>query len=781
MNINSHKICVLAFILFLGSLLPIRLYAQSPGSSSQIIINADQTDLTKNTYVLTGNVQVVFQGQHLTADSAIVDLEKKTIDATGNVTLVNPKVHAEGSRLKLNYETNTGTFYDAFIQSGQVLFEGQMINKISENEYVAIDGEYTACTTCPPGWSFKGQEIEAELGGYAYIKYPILKVGGFPIIILPRILVPLKSARQSGLLFPSMDYSGSGGLALSQSYFWAIARNKDLTYTIKHYEKRGWKSLADYRYVMSPRSRGRLQSAIIKDEAFRDQLNLNDIPYRWLVKYDHHFELPGDITHRAKLNLVSDLYYPRDFSVELEGHGDPALINRVSMTKNTKSQHFSADAMYYVNLLQANPMANNENAVHRFPELRYSLTERQVADTGVLFKTDVNYVNFTRSGFGYDDILEDTAACSKPGKTNLSRCVQDTRDGEFDPETDIIRTGQRLDIQPSLSYPFQIGEILDISPRLTYRETQYRFGIDEQVSTENYGPSAARRYVQGDLSMRTQFSRVFGSLDDVKGQRWKHEIEPEVLFSTIPWIQRPEHNFFGSFSGQRFSRSQEPISNDDFVGRNKVQFDYTDRVYDKRIVNFSLMNRLVRKVWAGDKPEYKTVARWQIAQSYDINETTRTSPQPWSAINSYLDLRLKNFETYTAASFYPYANVTNASSRIKLLDDRGDFIQFSYTNSYLVYAGDEVNLSSKAENWGLAVGLVSRYLNLVGQVDYSNITHKIQSWQYLAEIKPPGECWGFQIGHRQVINADIQFTFNFNFNFGGGKVAGFGSADILNQ
>ena len=83
--------------------------------------------------------------------------------------------------------------------------------------------------------SFTGSKIESELGGYSKLSRPVLRVGGIPVIILPGILVPLKSARQSGLLVPSLEYSGSGGVALSQSFFWAISPSEDLTVSAKHY------------------------------------------------------------------------------------------------------------------------------------------------------------------------------------------------------------------------------------------------------------------------------------------------------------------------------------------------------------------------------------------------------------------------------------------------------------------------------------------------------------------------------------------------------------------
>lgn len=251
------KFYALLILLVLG----ISSHAQSV--TDGVLINADSMDrdMVKGLVRLTGKVQLVFQGQHLACDRAEINQKTQTVTAEGHVILNNERVHVEGNRIVFNYKQNTGFVYDGFVQSGQVVFQGDLIEKVGETHYIANNAEYTACDTCPPGWSFSGKVIDAEIGGYARIKRPIFKIGGFPVLILPGLIVPLKSARQSGFLVPSMIISGKGGLAPGESYFWAIDRSSDLTATVRMYELRGLKLHEDYRYVLSETSRGELQSA----------------------------------------------------------------------------------------------------------------------------------------------------------------------------------------------------------------------------------------------------------------------------------------------------------------------------------------------------------------------------------------------------------------------------------------------------------------------------------------------------------------------------------------
>ena len=110
--------------------------------------------------------------------------EKKQVVAEGNVILQNVQVYSQGKRLVYNYKTEKGTLYDGFVQAGPVVFEGEIVEKVGPAEYIAKKARYTACTTCPAAWSFSGQKIEAEIGGYAWIKYPVLKSGRHPRICL---------------------------------------------------------------------------------------------------------------------------------------------------------------------------------------------------------------------------------------------------------------------------------------------------------------------------------------------------------------------------------------------------------------------------------------------------------------------------------------------------------------------------------------------------------------------------------------------------------------------
>lgn len=755
-------------LFFISLFFSWQVLAQS--SFGGVTINGDNVSRDYDTKSVTvqGNVEITIGDQKLSCDRAVLNLEKKTVVASGNVLLQSPTTVIQATKIEYNYQTKTGQIENGVVQSGQIVFEGKKVERTGELTFIAKDARYTSCTTCPAAWSFSGKEINAEIGGYAFIKYPVLRVADFPVFILPRAIIPLKSERQTGLLVPSLELSSRSGTGIEQQFFWAIDKSRDATIGVTYYEKRGLKPHLEYRYMLDAESSGILQTSYVEDKVFSDD-GISNSQARTLdrsfVHYKHRYLLPDNIVHRAELNFASDLRYPRDFSEDLEGHGDPALENNVSFTQNTETQHRSIEAAYYVNLLEENAQASNDRAVHRFPEINYNIAQQEIGKSGLFWKLDSNYVNFARRDFAFDDVS---------GTDSNRRILTDPTDPGYllyDPETDLLRTGHRLIIAPTLSYPFRIGSLFDIVPSVSYNETQYRFNATPDVGTCPVGlectQNAVRRYVQTDLAVRTKTQMVFGS-DAPLAKRYKHEIVPEVIYSTIPWKDLPRHVFFGDFEDQPYSRRAEQVTNDDFFGSSKLQFDYRDRLFNKELATFVITNNLIQKYFVGDVPTYHKLLTFRLRQSYDFNEEGQADPQPWSPVNALLDLRGERFETHTVADYYTRSKVTNWSTRLRYKTQMKNYFEVTYTRERFV---DEKNAPSgftrEIENYGLGVGQQAKYFGIYGRANFSNITKEFEGWEYIATLKPPGECWTIDFEQSESVSAETKTKFNLNFEFGG--------------
>ncbi|MAV92254.1 MAG: hypothetical protein CL676_12615 [Bdellovibrionaceae bacterium] len=767
---------MLALVLVYLSLLfsPSSSFAQSSVIDG-VLIQADTTEgFTEiDKFILKGNVRVAFRGQTLSCDRAIVNVKENTVEAFGNVILDDAKTHLEADRIKMNYKTDKGEIDNGFVQSGQVIFEGQRMEKLGESTYLAEDAEFTSCTTCPAGWSFSGKLIEAELGGYAKIKRPLFKIGGIPVIPLPWLMVPLKTERQSGLLVPSYEYTGRGRWAISEDFFWALSKSQDATLGLTYHELLGLQWRSEYRYVLSERSYGDFHASFINDRVFKSEMrnkryvSEGPVTDRWYYYYHHHFELPNGFIQRFQYFDMSDLNYIQDFPNDFEDYGaspgDPALENKASLSKNLDEFHMDIGATLYKNLARAHPLADNSDAVHKLPEINLRTSEISLWEGGPAFHTDVNSIHFTRDHYTYDDL---TNVNNYKEPVESGRIGEYTRDGSFDPNMDLQRTGHRLDVTSRLQYPFRIFKLFDLTPSVAYREMQYDFQLDEAYASQGFSPTASQRYLQTELSLLTEFNGYYGGKTPF-ADRYKHTIIPKISYINLPFIRRPDHPFFGQFANQRFNRADSTVSDQDLNGASKIQFDYRDRVFDKDLVTFSLRNQVAKKTYSQGEPVYSQLAVFELTQFYDNNEANTQNPQPWSDIEGYLNVTLEHIDVVSSTFYNPYARLTNSSTRVNLKPNPGQYFQIKYSNNTLVDENNNIQTDSRTENIGLGLGMTSMYLDLGASVDYSKITREIQQWEYVVRLKPPGNCWYINFFHRQPIGGEPNWKLNAAFNFDG--------------
>lgn len=769
-------------------------------------------DSETQTAVLVGNVQMTFDGQTLRADRATLDKKNGKIIAEGNMILASATVYVEGSRAEISYEDSTGLIYDGFVKSGQVLFQGKLIRKIGPDKYEAEQASYTACTTCPPAWSFSGSRIDAEIGSYAYIKSAWFYLGGKPFFWLPYLVVPLKSERQSGVLFPSYEIDGKG-YAFGVPVFWAISRSQDLTFTPKYYTLRGWKGLLNYRYIPNEESYGELNAGgLLKDSTFADdkQLRPGDARAgRWFINNEQIYSLPGGFINRAKINLVSDLRYTRDFPLEMKGAGEPALENSLSLTKNTDLLHSSVEVAYYVNQLKQDPLEGNADSVHRFPEIKQSGADRSLFGSRLFFKWDFNYVNFARDDLAFDDVRVGTGL--EPPKMvdrTRGRAGDGTiysGSGTFEPGVDVVRSGQRLDLRPELSAPFRIGQYFDVLPTVAFRHTQYSFNV-ASPPTSTFDALPTRQYLRTRLAVRTQFSRVYESEDDsspsdevrapaaeadgtVPGifqalqtpespkrpERVKHEVEPEIAISGIPWLHQSNSQFFGDSALAPIFVDGQPISNSDFYSSKGIQFDYDDRITLRNVVSALITNRFTKKTWDGDTPVYRQFITVRNGTSYEYDKRDRDTRANYSDIFTIIDARLENLTSNTSIRYFPLHGVFNTSAVARLNDSIGNFFQVSFSQNYLITENVQEAYNFRDENVGFGVGFKARYFVIAAGVNYKPVNYsplaldlRYKDWSALLNIRPPGNCWGFHVQINHALGEEAaKYEFGFDYDFGG--------------
>ncbi|MBC7466933.1 MAG: LPS assembly protein LptD [Bdellovibrio sp.] len=771
----------LSILAFFCLVWPGLALAQSGGQSlasakiQGFTITADNLtrDVEKGTVFIDGHVKIIYQNQYIDANSATIDLNKKQVYLVGKVRVQSPQYEIGGQEIKLDYESGQGLIYYGFVQSNNIRFQGNLIEKISDTEFYVADADYTTCSNCPSTWSFQGQQIKAELGGYAYLKNTTFKVSGLPIFWLPYLAVPLKSDRQTGLLAPEIGYVANRKFFVSQSLFWALDRSNDTTITLRNYELGGVKPLVEYRYKYSNDTYGTTNASYLRDNVFSNDSNANTyrqpaerdgIVNRYGLRSYNQYGIDDNTKIRLQLNMVSDLQYPQDFNDEFKNYSDPALENRLSISHQMTHAVATLDASYYRNLLSADPLASNSSAVHRLPELRFDSTYYKLGEAPVYFKFESSFTQFVRSN-PYDNIStingqkyvtnsQNDPTCEHNGIANCNL----TYDGNYDPTTDQIRTGKRANLKTSLTTDtFNIGNAANVSPTLSFNETQYFFPVGNQRFN-------ARHYVQFDLNSRTKFYRVYDGDFEKTQTKYKHEIIPEIQYSVIPWMEQEANPFFGNLTPDQDPNASRDsvISNSDLNSKRGLQYDFDDRTYDRNVIAISLLNRVIRKKRADD---YKTLLTFRITQAYDLYQKQYgvQQTQPLSNLKGSMVLDLDQIQSSSDVSYSPYQSATNSTTTVSYRNEKQQYFKVGLISNRIETQQDDVSF---------AIGFVSPYVNVLTGVVFDasanrDSNKRLKRTSLITQFKPPGECWAVNFFYDQKESLQGEWKFKFDFSFDG--------------
>lgn len=740
------------------SLLLLLFVASAHGTSAtplkrgkqKILVNASfmERDNQKDLTILRDNVQVIFEQTYISCNEAIVLWSKNEVIAVGNVLMKSGKSTIQADKIIFNYNDDKGKIYGGVVLSGQVLLQGEYIEKTGPDTYIVNDAYLTSCTTCPSSWSFTADKIEATVEGYAYISNPWLNFLEFPSLYFPYLVLPLKNERQTGILTPSFGQTTRDGFTLELPFFWAINRSQDLTITPRYLHKReGVQIVANYRYLLSEKSGGEFNGAWIKDHS--PNYKGKD---RWFGSYAHYLELPHNYIQRSTVNLASDMAYTRDFQYQFNYVGESALDNRTSITKNYSDAHLSIDTSYYLSLIQPTIAESKENSVHRLPEIRFSVTDKKISESlPFVFKFDTQYINLSRQGLGYD--AQQSDGSFRPIATS----------GTFNPTTDKVRTGQRLDLQPYLYAPLRLfNNRIDFTPFVSYRYTQYLLGAQSDSNSFDVFPS--RNYMTYGMNTSTEFSRIFSTSS---GTLLRHSIIPEISFQNIPFLNQTVHPLFGSQNQIPFFMETQPLQDQDLLGNGRgLQFDYEDRVIGRRLLNFSVSNRVVTKNNFGG---YDQAFLFRVSQAYDMIEAKNpTGALPWQDLRTLTSVRWRGIDSITETFTFPYHKVTNINTRLRAFLTESTFADIVYSNYLNIPARPEdVDFSKRRESILMGSGFAFSYFQFFGQVEYSVVSHEIKRWLLNTSITPPGNCWSIDANLFQTLGThNFGTKVNLNFLFG---------------
>ena len=362
------------------------------------IINSDQNSIFKDT---DGNIIETSMFQY--------DLGKNLFSSIGDIKVVDMK------RNKYFFkEIHVDTKKKEMIGSDvSIILDQENFGLSQENDprFVANDilitknktsfgkGVFTVCkireSKCPP-WSLKAKKISHDkIKKTIYYNSATLKVYDIPIFYFPKFFHPDPTIkRQSGFLAPFFTTSTSLGTGSALPYYWAISKNRDLTFTPKIYSNENPLLLNEYRHAFkngfltldTSYQNGYNNTSSIKTKGSRNHIFAN---------LDFNFEKDDNATSdlMVKIQRTSNDTYFRvhDINTSLVNSENTNLENQIKYSFSEPDMYLDIQASLFEDL---RTKKSSDRYEYILPNIVYGKSFFSEKFGTLDFKSDALYNNY---------------------------------------------------------------------------------------------------------------------------------------------------------------------------------------------------------------------------------------------------------------------------------------------------------------------------------------------------------------------------------------------------
>ncbi|MCY4636640.1 MAG: putative LPS assembly protein LptD [Acidobacteria bacterium] len=465
-----------------------------------------------------------------TADDG-TELPSLRLVASGNVVFSAPEVRLSAERVEYWTDDERAVFHEAhgWIDLGQeversmfgtqepdLLFHGQMIERIGPRSYRITKGAFTSCLQPTPRWQLVATSLTLNLDSYAWILHPVLKVKGVPVFYLPGLLYPIQEdGRATGFLMPTFGASTYQGSSLSNAFFWALDRSQDATFYYDWFTQHGGDGRgAEYRYTRGGGSQGDFRMYRLNEpEAeinYRGDTRTRPERRSYELRGNARQGLPGEWNARAQVDYFTDITVRQTYNTNVFD----ASNSRRTASGNLSGPvgDFELSGTYD---LSETFFGGTDSALNGAgPRIAFGRGKTELFGTPLYFSFDAEYARLLR---------------------------QSTR-----VRNDVVREVDsglgRFDLYPVLQIPFNRWPFLKIDSTAAWRGTYW----NESIATRETTAGTEREQVEVgvgrhfyELATRAtgpSFVKIWDTPDSGYSERMKHLIEPWAGLSRVSAI-----------------------------------------------------------------------------------------------------------------------------------------------------------------------------------------------------------------------------------------------------
>ncbi len=510
--------------------------------------------ISHNHWLFVGQVQIDGQGWRFHADEANMYTDESLLVATGNVVYAGDGGRVAAERAEFDYETGTGTFYNASgstelvedielsmfgTQEPEMRFWGALIEKLGPRGYRLTDGGFTSCIQPTPRWEVRASSVQIDLSEYARLRNMLLLVKGVPLFYLPWMHYPIQDDdRATGLLMPTYGASTVQGSSISSAFFWAINRSHDATVFHDWLTATGQGLGGEYRYVLGQGSRGDAEAYLLNERETPDLFRGGEATLPARRSFRLRSQLQQSITEaiqaRGNVDFFSDVEVQQTYQRDIFAATNSSRTFGGNVTGSWNAYTLNGTADFRETFFGV-----DDSSLHgAAPRLSFSQSERQIGTLPVYYGFTSEYANLLqKQSFG-------------------------------EQETDSGLT--RFDVTPLVRAPFTPWPFLTLNASVEYRRTHWRESIDPETEEQIGAPLSRSMFEMETEITGPVFVKIWDTPNTGYSERMKHLIEPWVT------VQR-------TTAVDNFDRIVRIDSTDSIVGNTtRLRYGIDNRLYARR-------------------------------------------------------------------------------------------------------------------------------------------------------------------------------------------------------
>lgn len=536
-------------------------------------VRADSQVKEGSIYLLSGNVEVAYRDMKLTADEMSFNEANGEARAKGNVTFTDSTSRFEADEAFYNLQTGTGWFSNGrgsvharvtprrqmLLTENPFYVRARRVERRSESTFVVDGARMTTCECDQPGWSLSARRARIEVGDKVVTQNAVFRLLHMPLFYLPATINSIAPRpRHTGFLLPHVGNSSQKGFIVGGGYFWAINPSADLLVGVENYSIRGVARSGRFRAQPSATSELVVEYSGINDKGSGVNRGVR-APGQSLRAIGEARDIGKGFRGVVDVDYITSLAYRTTFTDNFTTAVASEVHQTGFATKNFGPYSLNFYASRYQNFLSTEQVPGNSVILRQTPSVSLSGMDSQLGATPL-------YLAFDFSA---------------------------TAVGRTEPNLDIPRLSERVDLHPELTLRTRPIGGFRFSPRVGVRVTRYGTSLRSTQEGMNR--------LLGELSLDVRapsLARVFSR--PRWGHRFKHVIEPQVRYRLVK------------------ARDRRDL-------RDLVRFDQMDILAETNEIEYSLTNALfIRKEVPDDqeeRPQARELISWRVSQKYYFDPT----------------------------------------------------------------------------------------------------------------------------------------------------------------